>query len=50
MKVYSTLELSKGYEHWNANLDYLGPELRAVGIKIVFLVAKIMKKSKFTLL
>ena len=36
MKVYSNLELSKGYEHWKASLDGLGPEMRAVGMKIIF--------------
>ena len=36
MKVYSNLELSKGYEHWKASLDDLGPEMRAVGMKIIF--------------
>ena len=50
MKVYSTLEHSKGYEHWKASLNYLGPEMKEVGIMIVFLVAKIVKKSRFTLL
>ena len=36
MKVYSNLKLSKGYEHWKASLDGLGPEMRAVGMKIIF--------------
>ena len=36
MKVYTNLELSKGYEHWKASLDDLGPEMRAVGMKIIF--------------
>ena len=36
MKVYKNLELSKGYEHWKANLDNLAPEMRAVGMKIIF--------------
>ena len=36
MKVYTNLELPKGYEHWKASLDDLGPEMRAVGMKIIF--------------
>ena len=36
MKVYTNLELSKGYEHWKASLNDLGPEMRAVGMKIIF--------------
>ena len=36
MKVYTNLELSKGYEHWKSSLDDLGPEMRAVGMKIMF--------------
>ena len=48
MKVYINLELSKGYEHWKASLDDLGPEMKAVGMNIIFLVAKPMMKTKFT--
>ena len=48
MKDYSTLKLSNEYKHWKASLDYLGPEMKPVGIKTVLLFAKIMKKSKFT--
>ena len=36
MKVYSNLELSKGYKHWKASLDDLGPQMRAVGMKFIF--------------
>jgi len=36
MKLYTNLELSKGYEHWKASLDDLGPEMRAVGMKFIF--------------
>ena len=36
MKVYTNLELSMGYERWKASLDDLGPEMRAVGMKIIF--------------
>lgn len=36
MKVYTNLELSKGFEHWKASLDDLGPEMRAVGMKVIF--------------
>ena len=36
MKVYSNLDLSKGYKHWKASLDDLGPEMRAVGKKFIF--------------
>ena len=36
MIVYTYLELSNGYEHWKASLDDLGPEMRAVGMKIIF--------------
>ena len=36
MKVYTNLQLSKGYEHWKASLDDLGPEMRAVGMKVIF--------------
>ena len=36
MKVYTNLELSKGYKHWKASLDDLGPQMRAVGMKFIF--------------
>ena len=36
MKVYSNLELSKGYKNWKASLDDLGPQMRAVGMKFIF--------------
>ena len=36
MKVYTNFKLSKGYEHWKASLDDLGPEMREVGMKVIF--------------
>ena len=36
MKVYITLKLSKGYKHWKTGFDNLGPEMRAVGMNIIF--------------
>ena len=36
MKVYTNFKLSKGYEHWKAGFDNLGPEMRAVGMKVIY--------------
>ena len=36
MKVYTNFELSNGYEHWKAGFDDLGPEMRAVGMKVIY--------------
>ena len=34
--MYTNFELSNGYEHWKAGFDDLGPEMRAVGIKVIY--------------
>ena len=50
MKVYTNLELSKGYKHWKASLDNLGPEMRAVGIKIIFLGCDAIDENKVNMI
>ena len=46
MKVYTNLELSKGYEHWKAGFDDLGPEMRAVGMKIIYVGCEADNENK----
>ena len=46
MKVYINLELSKGYEHWKAGFDDLGPEMRAVGMKVIYRACEADNENK----
>ena len=46
MKVYANLELSKGYKHWKAGFEGLGPEMRAVGMKIIFVGCEAGNENK----
>ena len=46
MKVYTTFELSKGYEHWKAGFDDLGPEMRAVGMKVIYRACEADNENK----
>ena len=46
MKVYTTFELSKGYEHWKAGFDDLGPEMRAVGMKVIYRACEAHNENK----
>ena len=46
MKVYTNLELSKGYEHWKAGFDDLGPEMRAVGMKVIYRACEADNENK----
>ena len=46
MKVYTNFKLSKGYEHWKAGFDDLGPELRAVGMKVIYRACEADNENK----
>ena len=46
MKVYTNFELSKGYEHWKAGFDDLGPEMRAVGMKVIYRACEADNENK----
>ena len=46
MKVYINFELSKGYEHWKVGFDNLGPEMRAVGMKVIFRACEADNENK----
>ena len=46
MKVYTNFELSKGYEHWKVGFDNLGPEMRAVGMKVIFRACEADNENK----
>ena len=46
MKVYTNFKLSKGYEHWKAGFDDLGPEMRAVGMKVIYRACEADNENK----
>ena len=46
MKVYTNFKLSKGYEHWKAGFDNLGPEMRAVGMKVIYRACEADNENK----
>ena len=46
MKVYTTIELSKGYKVWKAGFDELGPEMRAVGMSVVYVGCEADNENK----
>ena len=46
MKVYTNFELSKGYKHWEAGFDDLGPEMRAVGMKVIYRACEADNENK----
>ena len=46
MKVYSNLELSKGYKHWKEGFDAIGPEMRAVGMKVIYRACEADNENK----
>ena len=46
MKVYTNFELSKGYEHWKVGFDDLGPEMRAVGMKVIYRACEADNENK----
>ena len=46
MKVYTNFELSKGYNHWKAGFDDLGPEMRAVGMKVIYRACEADNENK----
>ena len=46
MKVYTNFELSKGYKHWKAGFDDLGPEMRAVGMKVIYRACEADNENK----
>ena len=46
MKVYTNFKLSKGYEHWKAGFDDLGPEMRAVGMKVIYRACEAENENK----
>ena len=46
MKLYTNFELSKGYQHWKAGFDDLGPELRAVGMKVIYRACEADNENK----
>ena len=46
MKVYTNFKLSKGYEHWKAGFDNLGPEMRAVGVKVIYRACEADNENK----
>ena len=46
MKVYTNFKLSKGYEHWKVGFDDLGPEMRAVGMKVIYRACEADNENK----
>ena len=46
MKVYTNFKLSKGYENWRAGFDDLGPEMRAVGMKVIYRACEADNENK----
>ena len=46
MKVYTNFKLSKGYKHWKAGFDDLGPEMRAVGMKVIYRACEADNENK----
>ena len=46
MKVYTNFELTRGYEHWKLGFDDLGPEMRAVGMKVIYRACEADNENK----